>query len=110
ELAPSNRAGCKDAVCKKAGEKIKKGEMRLGVWVEFQDRGSWTWRHWGCVSGEQVTNMQSKIGKGSDGEYQWDMLDGWEELEDHPDIIAKVQRVIKQGHIDPEDFNGVSVY
>lgn len=38
-------------------------------------------RNRGCVSGEQVTNMQNKIGKGSDGEYQWDMLDGWEELE-----------------------------
>jgi hypothetical protein len=35
----------------------------------------------GCVSGEQVTNMQNKISKMSEGEYQWDLIDGWEELE-----------------------------
>lgn len=27
---------------------------------------------------------------------------------DHPDVREKIQRVITQGHIDPEDFNGVS--
>jgi hypothetical protein len=26
----------------------------------------------------------------------------------HPDVREKIQRVITQGHIDPEDFNGVS--
>lgn len=28
---------------------------------------------------------------------------------DHPEAREKVQRVITQGHIDPEDFNGVSI-
>lgn len=27
---------------------------------------------------------------------------------DHPEVQEKIRRVIKQGHIDPEDFNGVS--
>jgi serine/threonine-protein kinase ATR len=35
----------------------------------------------GCVSGEQVVNMQEKLGVDKNGEYNWDMLDGWEELE-----------------------------
>lgn len=26
----------------------------------------------------------------------------------HPDVREKIQRVVTQGHIDPEDFNGVS--
>lgn len=30
-------------------------------------------------------------------------------LRNVPEVREKVQRVIKQGHIDPEDFNGVSV-
>jgi len=44
--------------------------------------------------------------------YNWDMLDGYEgdepsSLLHHPDLQAKVRRVIMQGFIDPEDFNGV---
>ncbi len=35
----------------------------------------------GCVSGHTITNLQEKIGKDAKGEYQWDFLDGWEELE-----------------------------
>jgi len=27
---------------------------------------------------------------------------------DHPEIQAKIRRVIEQGHIDAEDFKGVS--
>ncbi|KAK0613104.1 poly polymerase and DNA-ligase Zn-finger region-domain-containing protein [Bombardia bombarda] len=108
EVCPNNRAGCKDKNCKDAAVKIKKGELRLGTWVEIQEHGSWAWRHWGCVSGEQIQNMQNKIGKGSNGEYRWDALDGWEELEDAPAVQERIKRVINQGFIDPEDFNGVS--
>jgi hypothetical protein len=61
--------------------------------------GSWQWRHWyvasflllnetlteilarGCVSGEQCVNLQKDIGKDENGEYKWDYIDGWEELE-----------------------------
>ncbi len=35
----------------------------------------------GCVSGEQVVHMREKIGKNSKGDYNWDAIDGWEELE-----------------------------
>jgi hypothetical protein len=47
------------------------------------------------------------------GSYRWDMLDGYDgddknSLERHPDLQEKVRRVITQGFIDPEDFNGVS--
>lgn len=35
----------------------------------------------GCVSGEQVVHVREKIGKNSKGEYNWDAIDGWEELE-----------------------------
>ena len=35
----------------------------------------------GCVSGEQVVHLREKIGKDDNGEYRWDAIDGWEELE-----------------------------
>ncbi|EGZ76639.1 zf-PARP-domain-containing protein, partial [Neurospora tetrasperma FGSC 2509] len=110
EVSKNNRAGCKDSVCKKEAVKITKGELRLGTWVEINEHGGWQWRHWGCVSGEQILNMRNMLDKDGTGDYQWDMLDGWEELEEFPVLREKVQRVITQGHIDPEDFKGVSIF
>lgn len=45
--------------------------------------------------------------------YNWDFLDGYEgdeknSLDKRPELQAKVRRVIMQGYIDPEDWNGVS--
>ncbi|OTB17037.1 hypothetical protein K445DRAFT_287395 [Daldinia sp. EC12] len=107
EIAKSGRAGCQDGQCKKTGDKIQKGELRFGVWVEMPgtENGSFKWRHWGCVSGKTITNLQEKISSGDD-EYQWDMIDGYDELDDHPEIQEKIRRVVTQGHIDPEDFKG----
>ena len=47
------------------------------------------------------------------GNYEWDRLDGYDSedrgsLDAHPDLQEKVRRVITQGYIDHEDFNGVS--
>ena len=81
EVSPNRRAGCKVTACKDEDIKIQKGEIRMGVWVTYEERGSWAWRHWGCVSGQQIENMQRKIGKDKNGEYNWDALDGWEDLE-----------------------------
>jgi hypothetical protein len=45
--------------------------------------------------------------------YNWEMLDGYENEDDpsslaqHPDLQEKVRRVIMQGFIDAEDWNGV---
>lgn len=37
--------------------------------------------HRGCVSGETISNLQEYLSKDKNGGYNWDMLDGWEELE-----------------------------
>jgi hypothetical protein len=47
--------------------------------------------------------------------YNWEALDGYEgdepnSLDKYPDLQEKVRRVITQGFIDPEDFNGVSTF
>ncbi|KAI2782123.1 zf-PARP-domain-containing protein [Daldinia loculata] len=107
EIAKTGRAGCQDTLCKKTGDKIQKGELRFGVWVDLPgaENGSYRWRHWGCVSGKTVGNLQEKISDG-DGDYQWDMIDGYDELDESPEIQEKIRRVVTQGHIDPEDFKG----
>ena len=46
ELAKTGRAVCSVTDHKKEGVKIAKSELRMGVWVDFQDSGSWKWRHW----------------------------------------------------------------
>ncbi|KAK4125297.1 zf-PARP-domain-containing protein, partial [Parathielavia appendiculata] len=49
EISPSNRAACQVKACRDAGEKIKKGELRLGVWVQYRndpEKAGWQWRHW----------------------------------------------------------------
>ncbi|TQS33002.1 hypothetical protein Golomagni_06669 [Golovinomyces magnicellulatus] len=105
ELAKTGRAGCKDTVCKKEQVKINKGEIRFGSWVEIDGHGSWSWKHWGCVSGAQMLGMREECDQG-DGDYDFDMVDGYDELNDEPEIQEKIRRCIKQAHIDPEDFKG----
>jgi hypothetical protein len=50
---------------------------------------------------------------GEPGTYRWDFFAGYDDegvsgLVNHPDLQEKVRRVVTQGFIDPEDFNGVS--
>ncbi|KAK1239152.1 hypothetical protein MKX08_006213 [Trichoderma sp. CBMAI-0020] len=104
EISPNNRAGCHEAACKKQVVKIQKGEIRFGSWVEIKEHGSWSWKHWGCVSGRQIAGLQESCG-GDPDNYDFDAIDGYDELEDD-EIKEKIQRCIKQGHIDPEDFKG----
>jgi hypothetical protein len=35
----------------------------------------------GCVSGAQIVNLRKEIGRVGNGEYNWDAIDGWEDLE-----------------------------
>ncbi|TAQ86629.1 hypothetical protein B7494_g5043 [Chlorociboria aeruginascens] len=114
EVAVTGRAVCKASECKKAGIKIDKDTLRLGSWIVINEHGSWSWKHWGCVTGKQLQNLRTYL-EGDDavgsGVYRWDFLDGLEDegkgsLIGHPDLQEKVRRCITQGFIDPEDFNG----
>jgi hypothetical protein len=75
--------------------------------------GTWRWKHWGCVSGKQLQSVRAYLDPEGTGNYQWDHLDGYDSgdkgsLDAHPDLQEKIRRVITQGYIDEEDFNGVS--
>lgn len=46
ELASTGRAGCKNKECQEKKEKILKGELRLGTFVDTEQFQSWAWKHW----------------------------------------------------------------
>ncbi|CAG8978181.1 hypothetical protein HYALB_00013172 [Hymenoscyphus albidus] len=116
KTASSGCAVCKATDCNKIKIKIGKDELRFGVWVETRDYASWAWKHWGCMTGKQLQNLRNYLQvEGQPGTYDWDKLDGYDghdteknSLDHHPDLQEKVRRVVTQGFIDPEDFNGDS--
>ncbi|KAK1990999.1 zf-PARP-domain-containing protein, partial [Colletotrichum falcatum] len=105
EVSPNNRAGCTDGVCKKAASKCVKGSLRFGTWTTIMEHESWKWKHWGCVSGEQMAHVRDICQK-ADGTFDFDAFDGYDELGDHPDLQEKIRKAVEQGHVDPADFNG----
>ena len=64
------------------------------------------------MSGKQLQSVRAALDPKETGNYDFSMLDGYDSedrgsLDDYPDLQEKVRRVITQGFIDPEDFNGV---
>ncbi|KAH8754115.1 hypothetical protein F5883DRAFT_187045 [Diaporthe sp. PMI_573] len=108
EVSSNNRAGCQDTLHKKEGVKIMKGELRFGSWLEFGEHGSWRWKHWGCVSGKQIENLREDIREGDS--FDFDMIDGYDEIGAHPELQAKIRTAMIEGKIADEDFNGDPEY
>jgi hypothetical protein len=57
--------------------------------------------------------MREYLDSEGTGNYEWDRLDGYDDegkggLVGWPEYQEKVRKVVTQGFIDPEDFNGVS--
>ncbi|KAF2438157.1 glucocorticoid receptor-like (DNA-binding domain), partial [Karstenula rhodostoma CBS 690.94] len=51
DVSPSARAGCRAAACKEQGNKIVKGELRLGILRLFDgEHESYVYKHWKCIS------------------------------------------------------------
>ena len=46
EYSDNNRAKCNGPTCSKEGNKILKGEIRLGTYVDTGQFASFKWRHW----------------------------------------------------------------
>ncbi|CAI4211036.1 unnamed protein product [Parascedosporium putredinis] len=91
EISPSARALCQDTHCKRRVSRLQRGA---------------TWKHWGCVSGLQMQQVQELCDKNEDGNYSFDFFDGYDDLNDHADVQAKIRRCVEQGHIDADDFKG----
>ena len=54
----------------------------------------------GCVTPKQVENLKESI------ENNVDLFDGYDELPEN--IQEKMRRALEQGHVDDEDWKGVS--
>ncbi|KAJ9667964.1 hypothetical protein H2201_001769 [Coniosporium apollinis] len=102
ELSPNNRAGCKDTECKNNGVKILKGECRLATLIEIQEKQSWAYKHWSCVSPKVISNMQVHC------QGDLSLIEGYEEMPD--EWQDKIARALEQGHIDDEDYKGDPQY
>lgn len=54
----------------------------------------------GCVTPRQIENLKQAI------EDDLDLFDGYDELPE--DLQEKMRRALEQGHVDDEDWKGVS--
>lgn len=69
--------------------------------VDFRDRG--------CVSGFQMQNLREYLKQGDpDGEYQWDFMDGLDEVPE--EYQEKLKTAVIKGKIADEDWKGVSFH
>ncbi|KAL1969606.1 hypothetical protein VTN77DRAFT_8159 [Rasamsonia byssochlamydoides] len=100
EEASTSRATCTNKECKDEKIKIKKGELRLGTWVEIGEFQSFHWRHWGCVTPRIIANINDSLGENKD----YTLLDGYDELSEENQ--AKVRKALEQGHVDDSEWRG----
>ncbi|KAL6704350.1 hypothetical protein ACN47E_008306 [Coniothyrium glycines] len=96
EASPNNRAGCKVGACKDNAVKIMKGELRFAVQITIQEHQSWQYRHWGCVTPQQISNLIET----TDGDT--DMVDGYDELP--AEFQEKIKYALENGHVADEDW------
>jgi hypothetical protein len=60
----------------------------------------------GCVSGFQMQNLREYLKQGDpDGEYQWDFMDGIDEVPE--EYQEKLKTAVIKGKIADEDWKGV---
>jgi len=50
------------STCKVSKEKIEKGELRFGSFVEIGGHGSYHWRKLSCITSKQIANVERKMG------------------------------------------------
>ncbi|OAX84122.1 hypothetical protein ACJ72_01511 [Emergomyces africanus] len=100
EEASTGRAGCKNKECQEKKEKILKGELRLGSWVDTEQFQSWSWKHWGCVTPRQIASIQEIVGDEKD----YTLLDGYDEIS--AENQEKIREAVEQGHVADSDWKG----
>ncbi|EFP89054.1 uncharacterized protein PGTG_14895 [Puccinia graminis f. sp. tritici CRL 75-36-700-3] len=95
EYASSGRAKCNGRKpC--FGTAIPKGQLRFGTWVTLHEKGSFKWRHWGCLTSSVLKNVSTEL------EDKIEELDGFEDLQ--PTDQEKIKKAFQDGHIDPSDL------
>ncbi|KAF2747976.1 zf-PARP-domain-containing protein [Sporormia fimetaria CBS 119925] len=98
ELSPNNRAFCKNKECKDAGVKIMKGELRFASLFHIKEQTSWAFKHWGCVTPQQIENVVGFI----DGDKT--LLEGYDELPEEDQ--ERIDYALEHGHVHDEEWKG----
>ncbi|KAJ8081196.1 hypothetical protein AAF712_008836 [Marasmius tenuissimus] len=74
---------------------ITEGSLRFGTTVEFHGKQVFAWRHWGCVTREQLENVKAQFEEASE-------LDGFEDLKEEDQ--ERVKKAYEDGHVADEDI------
>ncbi|ORY80258.1 poly polymerase and DNA-ligase Zn-finger region-domain-containing protein [Leucosporidium creatinivorum] len=101
EYSPSGRAVCNGRQpCK--GTKIAKGELRLGVWVDFGSEygGSFKFHHWGCVTDRQLANMNVVFGGDASQLLGFNKIDSEDQ--------QMVRKAFQTGFVDSDDRSALA--
>ncbi|KAJ5988951.1 hypothetical protein N7481_004161 [Penicillium waksmanii] len=105
ELSANNRAGCQTKECKDNKVKIKKGELRVGSWIDTEKVQYWSWRHWGCTTPRVLLNIKTSIVDSEDDkQLDFDALDGFDELS--PEHQEKIKTALEKGQIEDDEWKG----
>jgi hypothetical protein len=99
EHSISDKAGCQQAACKRAGIKIKKGELRLGISNYFEPAEEYrtAWRHWRCVTPFQLNAMAE--------EWSVTEIPGFKKLSDA--CKEQVRKSYSAGEVVDKEFIGL---
>ncbi|KAF2871417.1 hypothetical protein BDV95DRAFT_462473, partial [Massariosphaeria phaeospora] len=101
EHSVTNKAGCQQVACKRAGVKIAKGELRWGTNVFFEPDQKYIiqWRHWGCVTPQQLRAVKQLVS------------DKVEDIPGYGRISTESQEQVRQafeeGRVPDKDFKDV---
>ncbi|ORX96593.1 hypothetical protein BCR34DRAFT_607580 [Clohesyomyces aquaticus] len=65
EVTTRAAAKCRGAVCKPAGIKIAKGELRLGIATLWGEHESWCYKHWKCATPYDLQEVKTRMDEDS---------------------------------------------
>ncbi|KAH9878268.1 hypothetical protein J1614_003485 [Plenodomus biglobosus] len=73
----SNRsAACRGAACSQKGTKVLKGELRLGILVNYDgEHASWYYKHWQCMSAYDLRQAKQRFDDEDDVDNTFDGID-----------------------------------
>lgn len=73
----SNRsAACRGAACSQKGTKVLKGELRLGILVNYDgEHASWYYKHWQCMSAYDLGQAKQRFDDEDDADNTFDGID-----------------------------------
>ncbi|KAF2634413.1 hypothetical protein P280DRAFT_413864 [Massarina eburnea CBS 473.64] len=103
EHSVSDKAGCAQAACKRAGVKFVNGELRMGIHTYFEKEQSYyrQWRHWcvGCATKKQIEALKTLAGDDPA------KVPGYDRIS--TEAQEQVHLAFDEGNVIDRDFKGI---